>query len=379
MKILLINYEYPPYGGGAGTATKYIATELARMGHQVSVLTGGNERLAETGNELSIVDIIRVGSFRKRRDRSNVFEMMSFCLKACLVVTRKEYQTFSVSISFFVLPTGAVSWMLRRRWGVPYVISLRGGDVPGCEANLVALHRVLRPLRRAIYRDSKAVTANSEELARIARDADNVEVSVVPNGVDTRFFSPAHKFQQSTDREIVRFLFVGRFQRQKMVPELVRNSAHARRVHDLNFHLTLMGDGPERRKVESVIRAVEGESWIEWLGWTTRKEVREAYWRSDCLLNLSNYEGMPNTVLEAMACGLAVVASDIGPHRDLVDEPTTGYLVPLFERGLFDEMLAGLSKDRRKVCDMGAQARKKILTHYSWIDVAQSYVSLLEK
>ena len=349
------------------------------MGHQVSVLTGGNDRLPEFSNEQSIVDVIRVGSFRKRRDRSNVLEMMSFCLRACLTVMRKEYRSFSVSISFFVLPTAAVSWMLRRRWSVPYVISLRGGDVPGCETKLVALHRVLRRLRRTIYRDSKAVTANSEGLARIARDADNVEVSVVPNGVDTRFFFPAPKIRESTDREFVRFLFVGRFQRQKMVPELVKNLAHARRVHDLNFHLTLMGDGPERSKVESVIREVDGELWIEWLGWTTRKEVREAYWRSDCLLNLSNYEGMPNTVLEAMSCGLAVIASDIGPHRDLVDEPTTGYLVPLFEQELFANILADLSKDRRKVCDMGTQARKKILTHSSWIDVAKSYVSLVGK
>lgn len=101
------------------------------------------------------------------------------------------------------------------------------------------------------------------------------------------------------------------------------------------------------------------------------------YRRSDCLVNPSVYEGMPNTVLEAMASGLPVVASDVGGNNELVIPGQTGFLFRLSEPHALRSHLETLA-DRRELCrTLGARGRGVVLAEYSWVSAARRYVSLL--
>ena len=191
MNILLINYEYPPIGGGAATATAAIAGHLTSMGHAVTVLTSRFRDLKGEARE-GDVRVVRCPAIRKKPDRSGILEMFSFLVSAGLMlfsVIRRH--RIEASIVFFSFPCGPLGLWGLKRGNVPYVISLRGGDVPGNEAALDPLHRLLTPLRRLIFRRSVAVVANSPGLKEMSERADPCQVQVIPNGVDTDFFSPS--------------------------------------------------------------------------------------------------------------------------------------------------------------------------------------------
>src|SRR5258707_9373191 len=131
MKLLLINSEYPPIGGGAGNASANIARLLAQRGHQILLLTSryGDLPRRETREG---VDIVRAASLRRNMDRSSAFEQISFIFSAALLVPSLP-RSFKpdATLAFFGLPSGAVALLLKMLHRVPYVISLRGGDVPG--------------------------------------------------------------------------------------------------------------------------------------------------------------------------------------------------------------------------------------------------------
>lgn len=379
MRLLLVNYEYPPLGGGAGNATACIARALARQAHDVTVVTSAFGELRGGEQERANLCVIRLATQRKRVDRSNYAEMLSFVVIAArsLPAILRE-RTADGLIVFFSLPCGPLGWLARRLAGTPYVISLRGGDVPGAEARVGVLHRLLAPLRRAVLRKALAVVANSPGLARLSERVDPTPVTVIPNGVDTEFFRPA--VVPTANESTVRFLFVGRFQPQKNLFVLLDEFALARQRSRVPLHLTLIGDGPQRADLEAHARKRGVSDALAWPGWLDKTGLLDAYRNADVFLNPSLYEGMPNTVLEAMACGLPVIASRVMGNEDLVADGTTGRLYDLDRREqLADAMVALAELSAANRAGMGAQGREVACQRYAWDVTAAQYARLFER
>ena len=370
MRLLLINYEYPPVGAGAATATKAMAGALARLGHHVVVMTGQSPDPATDSKE-SAVSVHRIPSWRRHIHRSSIVEMISFLLSGLIFsfgIIRKH--KVEASIVFFSFPSGPIGLLNRRFGGIPFIVSLRGGDVPGTEPSLATWHKILRPLRRAVLREATAVVANSEGLRDLAEKADHTAVCVIPNGVDTDFFVPNGVHSEG----IFRLLFVGRFQKQKNLELLLRQAS---RLTPGSFEIHLVGGGPDRKELERLAAQLNIDSRIRWHGWVARSSLPALYASSDCLVNPSLYEGMPNAVLEAMACGLPVVASKVLGNDAVVRHEETGYLFELAHPNELGDALNRLILDRALAHQWGAAGRRRVLEDFSWEKSAQSYVALL--
>ncbi len=312
MTVLLINYEYPPIGAGAANATRHIANALVQLGHKAVVLTAGFRGNVGHTTEDGGVDVYRLPSRRASVSQSNPREMMSFVWHAwralgSVVRTHKPDAAFI----FFSIPCGLLGPTLKGRYGIPYTILLRGGDVPGMEPHLNTVHTLLRPVRRRILRRARAVIANSKGLAEASMAADPIPVSVVPNGVDTDFFRPPAQRPAGP----FTFLFVGRFQPQKNLPVVINAFADAFAGTDVR--LRLVGDGPQRPELEEQVARRGILSQVTFVPWQDREGLLREYQSAHCLINYSLYEGMPNVVLEAMACGLPTILSDIMGHEEL--------------------------------------------------------------
>jgi glycosyltransferase involved in cell wall biosynthesis len=375
MKILLINYEYPPIGGGAATATAAIAEHLVSLGHAVTVLTSRFRDLKGASREKD-VDVVRCPAIRKSLYRSGILEMLSFLVSAGLMlgpVIRKH--RIEASIVFFSFPCGPLGlWGLK--WGnVPYVISLRGGDVPGTESSLETLHRLLRPLRRLIFRRSVAVVANSKGLKEMSERADPFPVQVIPNGVDTDFFCPLDNLDKACYRPFA-FLFVGRFQMQKNLFYLLDHVASLSRSGVGPFVLHLVGDGPQYDELHDHSMKISISDCLVWHGWMNKASLREIYRSADCFVNPSLYEGMPNVVLEAMACGLPVIASRVPGNEAVVLHGETGWLFDLSKTDAFQKALRIAVEDPEEACRMGKKGRAWVLEAFSWKRTANSYLDL---
>ncbi len=377
MNILLINYEYPPIGGGAGNATMFLSRALVQLGHRATVLTSAFQEEANVREEAGVA-IHRLKVRRLEANRATAREMLSF-VRAALhaapaVAARSGTQAVIV---FFTLPCGPVALSLHRRLGLPYVVSLRGGDVPGLVPEIRWQHAVLKPLRRRVLRSARAIVANDAGLAGLSSRADPFPVRIIPNGVDSDFYRPPSSPKIKTGPTEI--LFVGRLHRQKNLPFFLEQLARLHAAEPGGWRLSVVGDGEERPALEQGVKRLGLGGITSWLGWQKDKSrLLEIYQRADVVVNPSHYEGMPNVVLEAMACGLPVVASDVPGNNTLVRPGQTGFLFTLNDGPGLMAALRALRADPVLARTLGENARQRVQTEFSWRKVAQCYLELFQ-
>jgi glycosyltransferase involved in cell wall biosynthesis len=367
MTILLINYEYPPIGAGAANATRHIAKALVELGHTAVVLTAGYRDTIGYSVEDGGVHVHRLPSARKSVSSSNPHEMLSFVWHAWRALgSIVQQHSPNRAILFFSIPCGLLGPTLRNKCKIPYIVALRGGDVPGMESGMDWVHTLLTPIRRRVLRQATAVIANSRGLAEASEKADPIPVSVIPNGVDTEFFRPPAEPPKGP----FTFLFVGRFQQQKNLPVVINAFAEAFAGSDVR--LKLVGDGPQRAELESLVQHLGIGSQVSFLPWQDKHGLLQQYQSAHCLINYSLYEGMPNVVLEAMACGLPVILSDIMGHEELVSTHACKQLV---DTGRVDELLRTMYEAVHEVSSsMPYEHRNDKFVPVNWTTIAQHYL-----
>lgn len=372
MKILFINSEYPPIGAGAGNASANLARNLVRMGSEVTLVSSGFRGL-ENDETLEGVRILRGPSIRKRVDRSTAFEQVVFIAAAtyrCLHLMR-EFKP-DVVLAFFGLPSGAVAWMLKIYFGIPYVVSLRGGDVPGFRPyDFWLYHRIAVPLLHVIWHGASAVVANSTGLRDLARVFDSsIEIRVVPNGVDLQWFTVANR-----SWVLPRILSVGRVVHQKGFDLAVRALEG---LKDLEWEWHIAGDGPQLAALKEMVKERGLQNRVRFLGWQSASQLRGEYTRANLFLFPSRHEGMPNAILEAMACGLPVIATRIAGNEELVLEET-GILVPTENVEALKGALRRLLTASDTCTRMGFAARTRVERSFGWHAAATQYRGILER
>jgi glycosyltransferase involved in cell wall biosynthesis len=369
---LFINYEYPPIGGGSATACQQIARVFIKRGHQVTVLTSGIGSLQGTTVEEDVA-VIRIRTLRKRVHQSGVLEMLSYVLAASwqAVSVSKTYRIDS-ALAFFSVPGGIVARWLNLRARNPYVVSLRGGDVPGTEPHLAIFYRVLQPLRRDIFRHARAICAPSEGLKALSEQTDPFLVRVVPNGVDTDLFRP----EPERRSKVLTLLSVGRLHAQKNVAYLLNLIAALKNKSEVRARI--IGDGPERPGLEAAAAALGVTDYVRFDGWLAREAVREAYQSATLLIHASSYEGMSNVILEALATGLPVAASQIPGNSELIQDGINGFLFdPADAPAQLADRISSLFHNQSAWDQLSTAARSTIEKRFSWNHAADLYEQLL--
>jgi glycosyltransferase involved in cell wall biosynthesis len=273
------------------------------------------------------------------------------------------------TIAFFTLPSGIVGLRLKKALGIPYVISLRGGDVPGHVPQMGLAHRVTAPVRRMVLSEAQAIAANSSSLAGLSRKSDPFAVAVIPNGVDTGYFRP--EFRKNNAFTI---LFVGRLHAEKNLPFLITQLDRLSRETALPFELHLAGDGPDRDNILAAMKASGIRDRIFLHGWCDQETVRRLYGQTDCVVNPSLYEGLSNSCLEAMSCGLPVVASRVPGNNDLIAHGDTGFLFDLDNPDQFRDTVRRLMESPDMCSTTGQNARSFVEKSYSWKAAALRYI-----
>lgn len=174
-------------------------------------------------------------------------------------------------------------------------------------------------------------------------------LTIIPNGVDIDRFTP------STQRQPGLLCWVGRMAPQKNL-ELLLQALEG--LPDVRVRF--IGNGPERGRLEQLAaqRAVQ----VEWVGNVSHDALPRYLQEAEAFVFPSTYEGDPKAVLEAMACGLPVVTSDIPEHRALIQPGVTGLLSPL-DPVAFRQQIQRVLQDRRFAAQLGEQARAWVTTH----------------
>ena len=373
MHILIINSEYPPIGGGAGNASAHIADQLEKMGHVIAIVTSRFGRFPHK-EQKDNVTVYRIPSLRRRQDRSNPLEQIVFILFASLwTLSLIPHFKPNATLAFFGVPSGAIALLLKKVYQIPYVISLRGGDVPGFRPyDFHFYHKLIAPFLRVIWRNASAVIANSNGLRQLAQDFDaRFEIPVIPNGVDLELYKT-----DGRDWSAPRLLSVGRIVHQKGL-DLAMHALGG--LKELNWEWRIAGDGPEMQSLQALAQELGIEERVVFLGWQSRPQLIENYKHSNVFLFPSRHEGMPNAVLEAMASELPVIATCISGNEELVTDGITGCLVPAEDIEALQGALQKILSDSTLRQQMGIASRRRVEENYSWEFTAQQYALLLEK
>jgi len=321
MKVLVLNHEYPPVGGGGGRVSEDIARSLVQRGHEVVLLTAHLEHL-EKDSVQDGVRVIRIPSGRKEAFKANFLDMARYILMAIVPGLHwiRSWKPDVIHVHFAV-PAGVLAWLLSRLTGVPYVLTVHLGDVPGATPEKTGRwFQWIFPFTPPIWKGAAKICAVSEFTRDLAQKSYALDMHVIPNGVDLVLLDPG-KIQVG---EPPRLIFAGRFVTQKNPIQVVRTLAA---VDDLPWTCMMIGDGPLRPEVENEITRHGLENRITLSGWITSNQVIDRFAQSDILFMPSLSEGLPVVGVQAVAMGLAIVAGRAGGFVDLVEPEVNGYLL----------------------------------------------------
>jgi glycosyltransferase involved in cell wall biosynthesis len=348
---------------------------LARRGLEVAVLTSGFRGLAAEACVES-VRVVRIPVWRRFVNYASAVEVLTFAASG-LARGGNVARGFrpDLCLAYHTIPSALVAWRVERRTGAPFLTLLRGQDVPGYPETPMWMHRLAWPLTRFLWKRSRRVIANSEGLAALARrSAPWLDVRVVRNGVDLELYRPAAP-NARLPGDALRALYAGRLIRKKRLRELLEAWASVLPKLGERAELGLAGYGPDRPALEAIVAERGIGETVRFLGRLDEPQVVAALQRADVFVNPSEGEGLPNAVLEAMACGLPTVLSDIEPHRELIGPEEAGLfcdgspasMARAIERLLSDEAL------RRR---LGEAARRRVEREFGWEEATRRLVEL---
>ncbi|MEA2020136.1 MAG: glycosyltransferase family 4 protein [Patescibacteria group bacterium] len=374
MKILMLNYEYPPLGGGAATACQSLLKEFAkRPDLEIDLITSSPDSYYEetlNGNitvyHLDINKNSKNGHYQKHKDLLR-YAANSFSFAKKL----KKDKNYDLTHAWFGIPAGFVAMFL----GKPYIVALRGMDVPGFSNRFQNLNNYVFPhLDQIIWGKASAVTANSEGLKKLAlKTKPKQEIKVIYNGIDTKTFAPA---QKKKDNSIFKILSTSRLTSRKGISYLIKGFAKFHKKVP-ESELILVGSG--NKKSELFIMAKERglNSSIKFSGSVPHEDIPEKYQRADVFVLPSLNEGMSNSLLEAMACQLPVIATDTGGTAELVDT-SNGIIVKKKSSKDIANALSTLYDNKEKLEEMGRESKKKA-EKLSWEKITNDYYQLYQQ
>jgi L-malate glycosyltransferase len=361
MRILMINYEYPPVGGGTANANYYFIKELAKYSDViVDLVTVKLHPGTLIENFSENIHLHKIGIHKRDLHHWTGSEMLEWCFRAYFYLKNLvKKNTYDICHCWNGWPPGFFGYLYRKK--VPYVIALRGNDVPGYEIRFRFLERfILKDLSRVIWKNSLKITANSQELAQLAQHTFPCEIAVIPNGVDTDDFYP--KVYEETRRPLT-LISTNRLGQRKGHIYLIRALRKTK-----GYRLILVGQGSEMANLK---RESEGLD-VEFRGYVEHTDLNRELHRADIYISTSLVEGMSNATLEAMAAGLPIISTNVGGIGKMID----GNGVVIKETADVDRILESLDYylNNRSLIPQHGKRSRQIAEQLSWKSVVERYV-----
>lgn len=366
MKILRVAGDlYPSIIGGFGIHVHELSKWQVKYGNSVTVFTNNQKRLPELeniegylvkrfpvrvtlfGNSISPDLIPAIGKARKKFDIIHAHSHLFFPTNVC-IASRFIGSSPLIVTSHGLTSASAPEWLNTLYANTATKISFKIADCILCYTEI-----------------------EKDKIRKLGIPGEKIRV--IHNGVDTSLFSPRKK---EGDKKYHQLLWVGRFVPGKGVNILI--DAFSQVIRDFpNTRLTLVGDGPSRNSIDFQIEHLGLKKNVEIFDHWDNAKLPELYNKSDIFILPSLMEGVPRALLEAMACGIPVIITELPHLQDIVNG--AGLIVPQSDTEKISGTIAQLLNNREMASRFGDAGRAKIVQQFSWQDTVEKISNVYQE
>ncbi|MEW6295830.1 MAG: glycosyltransferase family 4 protein [Candidatus Diapherotrites archaeon] len=334
---------FPPKGGGIEVLEFELIKALKRRGHESQLFASHS----------SISNSVNIGFNWIRNERLHTLTSMLNCH------TKKSLVKGQIIHCHYALT--AVPFLGLR----PLVYTEHNWyNLPGMDFHRTFFTHLFDSAQKKVYDKADRIIALSSEIKKIIQSKvrEKEKVEFIPNFVNTKIFAPKKKIPN-------RILFAGRLAKEKGL-DLLLNALKAEK----DYELIIAGEGPERKALEQL--ASRNKIKAKFLGFVPHKELPALFSSASIFVLPSYFEVMPVVILEAMASGCAVIASDAFGIRDQIDNEKNGLIFRKGNARQLKQKIKALLKDEGKARELGRNARHKALKEFDAQIIAGKIESL---
>lgn len=356
MRICIITSASFPPEEGIGNYIYNLSKELIRKGHYVTIITRGSSKLQEDnfeGIRLFRVPFFPVYPFHVQIHGIFVKKLFSSIQSDFDIVhfhtpLPSPFETNLPTITTVHTPMKTDTGKIELVNPFSVAVKLQGKISCRIESKLFDISDKITSVASSV----------SQELGEYGLDTNTIEV--IGNGVDEKLFYPVQrKYQEKY------ILYTGRLSYRKGLFDFIECGIRlCSRYPEINFKLT--GKGPLGDKLVKIVHESGYEDRFEFLGHVEKSKLIELYQNATVFILPSHYEGLPTTLLEAMSCGLPIVATAVSGNLDVLKSGKNGILVPVKSPDKMAEAVSSLLDNENLRTELGVAARKTIEEKYTW-------------
>jgi len=379
VNILILNYEYPPLGGGAGVCAQEQANGLVRCGHHVTVVTTCYKGLIEEETKGQL-KIIRLRAKRRFLHASSIHEKLSWLFLAKqFLVSYCQNNPFDACLAHFTIPGGSVARILKKKFNIPYIIVSHGHDIPWFFPKQMFFYHLLLYFNiKKIMDSADGIVVLNEHLKDNAiaflTSKNKDKVTVIPNGCDTSLFEPDNEKKS----EMFKIIFTGRLVAQKDPLTFLKALVVFNKIVK-NYNVEIIGDGILKDKMLRFVKNNHLGDKIIFRGWLNQQEMLSAYQSAHVHVMTSRIEAMSMSALESLSTGTFLISTDAGSNAQLIELKANGLIVSKHNTNklseaigwYYDEMFA----NKYNVPD---EVLCKFRNNFDWKNIINRYNRLLE-
>lgn len=280
----------------------------------------------------------------------------------------------------WLIPQGVVAAVVRKFFGIPFVVTAHGADVFGLRGSFPAA------CKRLAISNACRVTAVSASLKRTLVEIDPHlgQPVILPMGVDTSLFTSSCEtagIRKKYGMEGPFLLYVGRLTEKKGVNFLITAMEEVARQSP-SAKLLIVGGGEAEQDLRDQVNALSLSSHIMFAGWLENSALPEYYAQADVFIGPSietangDTEGFGLTFVEAALSGCVTIGTDAGGIGDIIVDGKTGFLVPQKNVHALSEKIVWVIENYEELAPIRENARKRCIELCDWQHIAQSYAAL---
>lgn len=246
-----------------------------------------------------------------------------------------------------------VAYIIHKFTGIPYSVTMHSHDIYD---NHVMLRQKLESAKFLVTISNY----NVNYLANLLGNWVTKKITVIHCGVNTEEYKPSARIKK-TDFKLIQIGSLhwkkGQIFLLKAIKALISETD--------DFQVQIIGEGPERKKLEKIIRELEIGKWVTLLGPKTQDEIKSLLPTADCYLQTSISEGIPVALMEALACELPVISTNITGIPELVIDGKTGILIPPKDEQKIVEAIKFIKINSTLARTFGREGRKHVESNFN--------------